>query len=58
MIVLKRNQTPRDVVGQLLDYASWVQDISYDEIAEIYGKHHAGRELEEAFTDFLGINPP
>ena len=58
VIELKRNQTPRDVVGQLLDYASWVQDLSYDEISEIYGKHHSGKELEVAFADFFGTNPP
>ena len=35
VIELKRNKTPREVVAQLIDYASWVQGLSYDEIAAI-----------------------
>src|SRR6266511_3294804 len=35
VIELKRDQTPREVVAQLLDYASWVQDLSYEDIATI-----------------------
>ena len=38
IIELKRNQTPREVVAQVLDYASWVENLSYDDIAEIYAE--------------------
>ena len=33
VIELKRNQTPREMVAQALDYASWVQDLEPDELA-------------------------
>ena len=32
VIELKRDRTPREVVAQTLDYASWVKDLSYDDI--------------------------
>jgi hypothetical protein len=32
IIELKRNRTPREVIAQLLDYASWAQSLSYEEI--------------------------
>src|SRR5437660_7818129 len=31
IIELKKSRTPREVVAQLLDYASWAQSLSYDE---------------------------
>ncbi len=58
VIELKRNRTPRDVVAQLLDYASWVKGLSYDQIAQIYSEKNDGSELEEAFADSFGGNPP
>ena len=36
IIELKRDQTPREVVAQLLDYASWVRHLSSVAIAEIF----------------------
>lgn len=36
VIELKKNRTPREVVAQLLDYASWVQSLSYEEISAVY----------------------
>ena len=36
VIELKRNQTPREVVAQLLDYPSWVRHLSSEAIAEIF----------------------
>lgn len=35
IIELKRDKTPREVVAQILDYASWVKDLSYDEINNV-----------------------
>lgn len=35
IIELKRDKTPRDIVAQVLDYASWVQNIGHDEIQDI-----------------------
>src|SRR5258705_8438990 len=35
LIELKRNRTPRDVVAQALDYASWVEKLRADDIVAI-----------------------
>ena len=35
LIELKRARTPRDVVAQALDYASWAEKLRADEIARI-----------------------
>src|SRR6266540_1445775 len=36
LIELKRDRTPREVVAQALDYASWVAKLRPEEIASIY----------------------
>ena len=36
LIEIKRDRTPREVVAQALDYASWVEKLQSDEIAGIY----------------------
>src|SRR5215813_10856871 len=36
LIELKRNRTPREIVAQALDYASWVEKLTADRIAQIY----------------------
>ena len=58
VIELKRDRTPRDVVAQLLDYASWVESLSYDQIAQIYSEKNGGNELEKAFAESFGASPP
>jgi len=35
IIELKRDKTPRDTVAQVLDYASWVRDLSRDDVISI-----------------------
>ena len=49
VIELKRDRTPREVVAQVLDYASWIEDLSYDRIAEIHREQNPDSHLEEAF---------
>jgi hypothetical protein len=39
IIELKREKTPREIVAQILDYASWVKNLSYSEINEISEKY-------------------
>ena len=39
VLELKRGRTPREVVAQVLDYASWVQGLSYDDLDRICKKH-------------------
>jgi len=36
VVELKRDRTPRDVTAQTIDYASWVRNLKYDEIKELY----------------------
>ena len=42
VIELKRDRTPRDVVAQALEYGFWVQSLSFEDIRELYAKHHQG----------------
>lgn len=39
IVELKRDKTPREVVAQTLDYASWVRDLSYERITEIANEY-------------------
>jgi hypothetical protein len=55
VIELKKDKTPREVVAQTLDYASWVKNLESDEIASIFD-HNGGEQfnntqsLDSAFT--------
>ena len=57
VIELKRDKTPRDVVAQALDYASWVSELAQDDIEEIT-KKHLKQPFEEAFQKAFGKQPP
>ena len=54
LIELKRNRTPREVVAQALDYASWVDQLTADKIAQIYQRFSSGKNLGEAFKQHFG----
>lgn len=58
VIELKKNKTPREVVAQTLDYASWVKDLSYTEIKTLCEEHYEGQDFESVFDDKFGITPP
>lgn len=49
LIELKRDRTPRDVVAQALDYASWVEGLQAVDIAAIYRRFRAGQSLSDDF---------
>jgi hypothetical protein len=55
IIELKRSLTPREVVAQALDYASWVQGLPPDKIAGVYDDYTRGGSLTDAFKDRFGI---
>jgi hypothetical protein len=57
VLELKRNKTPREIVAQALDYASWVNGLSYDQI-EIITKDFTGKPLAQAFSDHFGFSIP
>jgi len=58
VIELKRHKTPREVVAQLLDYASWVQTLSYDDITDIYFERNGEGGFEKGFAEKFSGNPP
>ncbi len=57
IIELKRSKTPREVVAQALDYASWVQELSYKDIISLFNEKN-GKEFEPAFEEFFGVTTP
>ena len=52
IVELKKGKTPREVTTQALDYASWVKDLSFNQITDI-AEHYAklGGSLSEAFME-------
>jgi hypothetical protein len=56
LIELKRNRTPREVVAQALDYASWVEKLRPEEIAAIYNRFAPDRNLADDFRQRFGQN--
>jgi hypothetical protein len=55
LIEIKRDRTPREVAAQALDYASWVEALTADRIAQIYQRFSNGGSLSEAFKQRFGI---
>ncbi len=61
IIELKRDKTPREVTAQALDYASWVKDLSNDNITSIANKYLINRfslELDKAFQKTFNTELP
>ena len=60
ILELKRDRTPRDIVAQTLDYASYVQKLGLSDIQEIVANADFmdGKSLEEAFSDKFGKELP
>jgi hypothetical protein len=54
LIELKRDRSPREVVAQSLDYASWVEKLRPEDIAAIYGRFAHGVSLAEDFRRRFG----
>ena len=54
LIELKRDRTPREVVAQALDYASWVEKLQPEDIVAIYGRFAPGHSLDEDFQKRFG----
>ncbi|SHK69930.1 hypothetical protein SAMN02745216_03915 [Desulfatibacillum alkenivorans DSM 16219] len=57
VIELKKHKTPRDIVSQVLDYATWVKDLGYKEISAI-ASIYLGKSLSSAFTDHFNESLP
>lgn len=56
LIEIKRSRTPREVVAQALDYASWVEQLTADRIAQIYTRFSGGGNLDEDFRKHFGTD--
>lgn len=54
LIELKRARTPREVVAQALDYASWAESLEADDLSRIYGRFSGGGDLGQAFRERFG----
>ena len=57
VLELKRDRTPRDVVAQLIDYASWVNGLTTRKIHEMAAEY-LQRPLYTAFADRFGTGIP
>jgi len=58
ILELKRDKTPRDIVAQALDYASWVEKLGHDDIRSIANAFLSPRTLEQAFRDRFQTDLP
>lgn len=64
IVELKRDKTPREVVAQVLDYASWVAGLSGEQVRSIadgYLRHRDDTEidnLDEAYRRVFGAELP
>ena len=54
IIELKKHKTPRDVIAQAIDYASWVKKLSPEKVADIYAKFSSGGSLDQAYAERFG----
>lgn len=52
---LKRDRTPRDVVAQAIDYASWVHKLQPEDIAAIYSRFAPSKDLSVEFEKAFGL---
>ena len=52
IIELKRDRTPRDIVAQVLDYASWIRRLSYKDLNSI-ASAYIKKDLSSAFVEFF-----
>ncbi len=54
LIELKRNRTPREVVAQAIDYATYVAELDAERIARLYERFSNGGSLGDAFRARFG----
>jgi len=62
VLELKRDKTDREVVSQVLDYASWVEELDYAQVATLFSKYCQKNgstvPLEDAFKSYFGVDIP
>jgi hypothetical protein len=57
VIELKRDKTPRDIIAQVLDYASWVDELGHEDIGQI-AAGYLGKSLSETFKEHFDSPMP
>ena len=59
ILELKRDKTPREITAQVLDYASWVKDLSNEQITEMADSYLGEKgPLDQAFENRFGAELP
>ena len=59
VLELKKGQTPRDVVAQALDYASWVHQLDHDKVMEVALRHFGSKQaFKDKFRETFRANMP
>jgi hypothetical protein len=58
VIELKRGRTEREVVTQAVDYGSWVQTLTRDDLLAMYAQKNPGADLDVDFTAYFGTDLP
>ena len=59
IVELKKGRTPREVTAQTLDYASWVKNLSFEQVKNIHdGYKKSVGPLDKAFEDRFGESLP
>lgn len=54
LIELKRDKTPRDVIAQTPDYASWLSGVGAEDVAAMYERFRPGGSLGKDFRSKFG----
>lgn len=58
IVELKRDKTPREITAQVLDYASWVVDLSHERVTAIADEYFEGQSFEDAFREHFEADLP
>lgn len=58
VVELKRDRTSREIAAQVLDYGSWVVDLSRERVTSIAEEYLRETGFEQAFEDRFGMDVP
>ena len=55
LIEIKRGRSPREVVAQAIDYATWVEALDSESVFRIYSRFKPGGDLAKDFQTRFGV---
>lgn len=58
ILELKRDKTPRDIVAQALDYASWVKELGHESVSEQANNFLKVKTFDQAFKEKFQTDLP